>query len=120
MTLYPRASLRILNGRAFTPLLFLLLSALPLCARVGVAPLSQSRVVQAAATVQRMVLPPTDALAERNADAQSGVTIPLRYAVPSPVNLNPKTHGTWEQVPGGRLWRLRIQCTASWSTSGAG
>jgi Trypsin-like peptidase domain len=108
MTLFPRASLRTLNGRAFTLLLFILLSALPLCARVGVAPLSQRRVVQAAATVQRMVLPPTDALAERNADAQSGVTIPLRYAVPSPVNLTPATHGTWEQVPGGRLWRLRI------------
>lgn len=108
MTLYPRASLRTLNERVFTPLLFLLLSALPLWARVGVAPLSQRRVVQTAAVVQRMVLPPTDALAERNADAQSGVTIPLRYAVPSPVNLTPATHGTWEQVPGGRLWRLRI------------
>ena len=106
--LFPSTTVRIASGCAFTLLLFILLSALPLWARVGVAPLSQRRVVQAAVTVQRMVLPPTDALAERNADAQSGVTIPLRYAVPSPVNLTPATHGTWEQVPGGRLWRLRI------------
>jgi len=89
------------------------MSALPLRARVGVAPLSQRRVVQAAATLQRMVLPPTDALAERNADAQSGVTIPLRYAVPSPVHFTPATHGTWEQVPGGRLWRLRINAAGA-------
>ena len=97
--LFQPASIRISSRRALL-LLFLVLSVLPLWASVGVAPLSQRRVVQAAATVQRMVLPPTDALAERNADAKSGVTIPVRYAVPSPVNLTPATHGTWEQVPG--------------------
>jgi hypothetical protein len=33
---------------------------------------------------------------------------PLRFAVPSKVAMRPETHGTWEEVPGGRLWRLRV------------
>ncbi len=34
--------------------------------------------------------------------------MPLRYAVPVLVEVSPATHGTWEQLPEGRLWRLRI------------
>lgn len=113
ITLFLRRTFCKSNGRTFTFLLFLLLSALPVRARVGTAPLSQRRAVQAIATVQRLSLPATDALAERDADAKSGVSIPLRYAVPSSVELSPATHGTWEPVPGGRLWRLRIHSTGA-------
>ena len=106
--LFRAASLRRAFRRIFTWLFSIILLAVPAWARVGTAPLSQRRVVQALATVQRLALPPTDAQSERDADAASGVTIPLRYAVASRVELSPATHGTWEQVAGGRLWRLRI------------
>ena len=106
--LFHPASLRRSSRYTFTWLFSFVLLAVPAWARVGTAPLSQRRVVQALPTVQRLALPPTDAQAERNADANSGVTIPLRYAVPSRVELSPATHGTWEHVPGGRLWRLRF------------
>ncbi|HEV8631664.1 MAG TPA: fibronectin type III domain-containing protein, partial [Thermoanaerobaculia bacterium] len=32
-----------------------------------------------------------------------------RFAIPEPVSITPRTHGTWERLPGGQLlWRLRI------------
>ncbi len=34
---------------------------------------------------------------------------PDHFAVPMQVNINPETHGTWEQTPNGTdVWRLRI------------
>src|SRR5437773_214519 len=82
--------------------------ALPLVAREGAPPLSRQRVLQPLDAVQRLVLPPTDPQAELAADARAAGTTPLRYAAPSRVAVTPATHGTWEQLPDGRLWRLRI------------
>ena len=35
--------------------------------------------------------------------------LPPRFAIPQEVSMSPRTHGTWERLPGGKLlWRLRI------------
>jgi hypothetical protein len=85
-----------------------LLFVLPLSAREGLPPLSRVQAVQPLAAVRQWSLPPTDVAAELAADAAAGQTVPMRYAVPSRVHLIPATDGTWEQIPGGRLWRLRV------------
>jgi len=88
---------------------FLILStALSLLAREGTPPLSRRRVAQPLATVKQIVLPPTDVQAELTTDAKIGSRAPLRYAVATKIEARPATHGTWEQLPEGRLWRLRI------------
>jgi hypothetical protein len=55
-----------------------------------------------------LALAPTDASAELAADAKSGIVAPVRFAVPQATYVTPATHGTWEQLPDGRLWRLRV------------
>ena len=77
-------------------------------ARVGAPPPSLQRQVQPLAGVEQLVLPPTDVQSELAADAQRGVLTPMRFAVAREVEVTPATHGTWEQLPDGRLWRLRI------------
>ena len=87
----------------------LLLSTLPLAARVGPPPLSSWRQVQPLGTLPQLVLPSTDSAKELAADAQAGLVAPLRFAVAHKVNITSATQGTWEQLPEGRLWRLRIR-----------
>lgn len=77
-------------------------------ARQGTPPLSLRIKAQALQAVQQLVVAATDAQAEQAADAKIGVTTPFRFAVPTAVRISPKTDGTWEQVPGGRIWQLRI------------
>src|SRR5207302_8969826 len=60
------------------------------------------------AAIQQMALPPTDVAAELGADLKTSGHVPLRYAVARPVTVTPATHGTWEQLAEGRLWRLRL------------
>jgi hypothetical protein len=88
--------------------LTLLSFALTVFARVGTPPLSVQRQVQPLTAVQQFLLAPTDASAELAADAKSGIVTPVRFAVPQPVNITPASQGTWEQLPEGRLWRLRV------------
>lgn len=59
-----------------------------------------------------LALPATDIQKELAKDAKAGVG-PLRFAVPHPVQVSPVTHGTWEQVPDGRIWRLRLRSDGS-------
>jgi hypothetical protein len=33
---------------------------------------------------------------------------PLRFALPADVQVTPDTHGTWEEVSDGAIWRLRV------------
>ncbi len=89
-------------------MIFLLLGTLPLVARAGAPPLSFQRAVLPVAGVQQVLLPPTAAVLELLADAKAGNTSPLRFAVPREVALTPANSGTWEEVAGGRLWRLRV------------
>jgi hypothetical protein len=83
--------------------------ALPVSARFGSPPLSLQLKVQPLQTVQQLILPATDRAAELAADGKMTVPSPLRFAVEQKVNVTPATHGTWEQLTNGRLWRLRIQ-----------
>jgi len=85
-----------------------LVAAYPGLARNGLPPLSQQRPVRPLATVRQLVLPATDPQFELAADAARGAGTPLRFAKPTAVAVTPETDGTWEQLPEGRLWRLRI------------
>jgi uncharacterized repeat protein (TIGR01451 family) len=80
----------------------------PLAAREATLPYSQRNPVQAIATVPQLSVAATDVASELANDAKIGVTTPLRVATKSDVQVTPATHGSWEVVPGGRLWRLRI------------
>src|SRR3974377_2161665 len=62
--------------------------------------------------------------------SHSRMAAPARWgAVGQKVAITPLTHGTWEQLPDGRLWRLRISakgatdlnlvCTTYWMPEGA-
>jgi hypothetical protein len=77
-------------------------------ARQGTPPLSRRMKAQLLQAVQQRVVAPTDVQAEKAEDARIGVTTPLRFAVPTTVEITPETDGTWEQVPGGKIWRLRV------------
>src|SRR5262245_20870951 len=74
-------------------------------AREATPPLSWKQNVQPLTTVQQLVLAPTDVSAQL---AKTANTLPLEFAVPHKVAITPATHGTWEQLPEGRLWRTRV------------
>ena len=87
-----------------------LLIAVSLSARAQppTVPLSAQREVRPLESIQQLVLPPIDAAGERAADASKGIETPLRFAVSHTLRVTPATDGTWESLPEGRLWRLRI------------
>jgi hypothetical protein len=58
-----------------------------------------------------VALLPTDCAAELVADAKTGNAPPLRFAVPQLVMMTTTNAGTWERLPDGRLWRLRVVST---------
>ena len=100
-------SLRYFAGLFLTAILLELATAEAL-ANQGAPPESLTQSVSPLATIPQYVLPPTDVQTELAADAANLVRIPLRYAVARPVQITPETYGTWEQLPTGRLWRLRF------------
>ncbi len=77
-------------------------------ARQGAPPSSRLLNARPLPNVAQLRVAATDPQAELAADLAGGVQTPLRYATPSQVQITPATHGTWENVPGGRLWRLRV------------
>ena len=93
------------------PLCFAVLVAAvvpPVLARDSAPPYSAINRTQPLKSVGQLTLKPTDVAAELQADAALGRISPLRFAVPNDVSVTPATHGTWETVEGGRLWRLRV------------
>ena len=89
---------------------FLLFLALewPAAAREGAPPLSWRRQVQPLSLLQQVTLPATDVAAELAADRKRLGATPMRFAVAHEVKLTPATAGSWEALPAGRLWRLRV------------
>src|SRR5712692_10541956 len=61
--------------------------------------------------VQRKVLPKVDRERLLAEDQKRGKTPPrpLRFAVAIDVDFNLDNSGTWQTLPDGRVWRLRIQ-----------
>lgn len=62
--------------------------------------------------VQRKVLPKVDRerlLAEDRARGKDPKLGPMRFAVAVDVAFNLNNSGTWQSLPDGRVWRLRIQ-----------
>ena len=86
-----------------------LVLALTSPARDNTPPFSRKLPSLPLADVSQFAVPATDVPKELADDARIGVTEPLRFATPAAVNLTPATHGTWEAVKGGRLWRLRLR-----------
>ncbi len=79
-------------------------------ARQEQAPLSHSAALMQPAEVMALEVPaiePELLLAEDHMKKMEGPG-PLRFALPFDVQVNPDTHGTWELVPGGAIWRLRV------------
>jgi hypothetical protein len=74
----------------------------------GSPPTSAQFQAQPLAALPQVVLPVTDVGAELAADSKVSGPAPLRFAVSRPVQLSPASDGTWEEVAGGRLWRLRV------------
>jgi hypothetical protein len=77
-------------------------------ARVGALPISSQSAVLPVANVQQVALLSVDPAAELARDAKAGSPGPMRFAFPQAVVLTPTNSGTWEQLPEGRLWRLRV------------
>jgi hypothetical protein len=88
-------------------LLFLLIAGTPVLARNGVPPLSRRGLGKPLGQVRQHALPATDAQLRLQEDKRLPST-PLRFAIAQAVQITPDTHGTWENVPEGRLWRLRF------------
>jgi hypothetical protein len=88
--------------------MIVLFITMPAMSRQGAPPLSFQRTVQPLTALPQYVLPDTDIQAELAADAKVTEAAPLRFAVARKVAITPATHGTWEKLSDGRLWRLRI------------
>jgi hypothetical protein len=99
------------NKRWLLTAILFLAGALPLAAHVGAPPVSAQLRVLPLTAIQQVALLPTDPAAELAADAKAGQPVPLRFAVPQNVIMSPANAGTWEQLPEGRLWRLRLVST---------
>jgi hypothetical protein len=101
-------SLRPHFARSLLAALLLQFATVHVFANQGAPPASLAQAVSPVPTVPQYVLPATDPQAELARDAQNPVHVPLRYAVAQPVQITPATYGLWEQLPTGRLWRLRF------------
>ncbi|MDB6031560.1 MAG: lysyl endopeptidase domain protein [Verrucomicrobiales bacterium] len=88
-------------------LLLSLIVGTPVLARNGVPPLSRRGLGKPLGQVRQHALPATDAQLRLQEDKRLPST-PLRFAIAQAVQITLDTHGTWENVPGGRLWRLRL------------
>lgn len=82
-------------------------------AKMYEAPTSFSLKDKSQERVQLKVLPKLDTarlLAEdQGAGKNSPNPVPARFAVEASVSYTLSNSGTWQTVPGGRVWRLRIQ-----------
>ncbi len=86
------------------------MAAIPVAARQEQAPTSSREAVRPTYDVEALSLPaiePELLLAEDALNKSAGPG-PLRFALPVDVKVTPETHGTWESVPGGTIWRLRV------------
>lgn len=81
--------------------------ALPAFARNDAPPRTRQGLGKPLNLVAQQTLPGIDAKVALKED-QARPSNPLRFAIAQAVQITPQTHGTWEEVPGGRLWRMRF------------
>ncbi len=65
--------------------------------------------------VPTVQMAPVDAAAELATDAQAPKDEAFRFAAVLDVSLNLNNSGIWEDIPDGRLWRLRISSPGAYS-----
>lgn len=82
-------------------------------AREATKPYSQKHGARPLAAIPQITVEATDVPGELARDARIGVTTPLRVASEVAASISTATHGAWEAVPGGRLWRVRITSPAA-------
>lgn len=91
-------------------------AALPASARQGVPPKSlvvdhlEAEIVDALWLdhIDPEALLAEDALRfEKSLDTLRAV--PVRFALPVDMKVTPRTHGTWTEIPEGRVWRLEVR-----------
>ena len=92
-------------------------SASALHAREATRPYSQKHGATPLAAVPQVTVAATDVAAELALDLQGVKGGPLSIAAASNMELSPATHGVWENVPGGRLWRLRVNAPGATDVS---
>jgi subtilisin-like proprotein convertase family protein len=86
-------------------------AAVPAAAVQGQPPVSQAAGVPALDQVDVLELDAIDPevlLAEDERSKAAGVVGPLRFASPVDLEVGPATRGTWHEISGGRVWRLRL------------
>ncbi len=76
--------------------------------RSGEPPVSFQKSLRPLPTVESLALPAVDRAKRLAEDARRAKPGPLRYAIPVDVAVTPESHGTWETLADGRLWRLRV------------
>ncbi len=87
-----------------------LLGAAVLRADEDATPAAKSFPVQEVNRIGAFVSAPLDLTTIASEDrVREQLGLPPRFAIPQQVAMSPRTHGTWERLPGGKLlWRLRI------------
>ncbi|HET7626252.1 MAG TPA: trypsin-like peptidase domain-containing protein [Verrucomicrobiae bacterium] len=95
--------------RFFSPVMFVVFfAAFSAFARLGTPPVSLLQPAQPLNEIAQLVLPTVSIPTELAADKLAPPGSPFRFAVPWKVHVTPATHGTWEQLTNGRLWRMRF------------
>lgn len=98
------------NAACFLLFTAVLLSSMTVQARTTELPLSQRDATRNASTVELRQLQQINRVTLLDEDDRNAAPgVPLRFAVPSKMDVTPQTGGTWEQVKGGQLWRLRFE-----------
>jgi hypothetical protein len=98
-------------GNVFRPwsaLLLLLSLTLPAFAKVGDPPPSTTHQVLPLSSVAELALPATDVQKELTVESKSKILSPYRFAVGQKVSVTTSSHGTWEKLSDGYLWRLKV------------
>lgn len=94
-------------------LLSVLIIATPVFSSEPPPPSSWNSKSKSLSEISQYTAPSIDARKELQADNQKGQLWPLRYAVSFDAKITPYTHGTWETIQGGSLWRLRVTSKGS-------
>lgn len=79
-------------------------------ARMGKQPASMRYNIQNKTVMKTYQLNPVDINSLLKTHQQKNYVLkPLKFAVGNTIKVTPKSHGTWTNVPGGKIWNLRFK-----------